>query len=223
MAPRRDNQLNQARETKAHAAILDATHEVARTRGFDTTIAEIQVLSGTSTSTLYRHFPNGREELLARMIQELADESDREIPKLMEIEDGAERLMRWLYLGFDQVERYGQLAVQLAANTVPEPFREIIDVVALRRFIGRTIKDCQMQGHCRPGVDVRAAVRICFALMNPALVRECQEAGMTNTDIARQTMEVFASTFAGDREKALERLAQSDGDDPASAQADKGR
>ena len=178
-------------------SIREAARMVVAQRGaYETHVRHLLVAAGVSRTIFYAYFPRGKAEVLRELASEIAMAGAADFPRYAVIDDPRERLIAMTRWGFDMVERYGVFSVELVAGIVPVYCREIVPVDLIYRFIGRAIKDCEAQGHCREGIDRRHATHTYFALVHPDHVRRRLFDGKAPDEILEETMLVFFSAFA---------------------------
>lgn len=193
------DEISAERERIIRDRILDATRQVTAEKGFyEPEIADIIELAEVSRSTFYRYFPNGKAQAIRAVTEQFTAETIQAIISLAPVDDGAERLVQWIKYGFGQVDRYGMMSVQIAAGNIPHYLKDILDITPLYQFIGRIVKDCQAQGHCRENLDRRHVVHTFFALVHPDHFRRRRGEGKNPEEILRETLEVFFAAFASE-------------------------
>ena len=186
-----------------HALIMDACRAVARNRGFSLNVDEVAREAGLGSATVYRHFKEigdrdepAKAKIFQALTGELVQRTNDHIVRLMEIEDGRERMMAALDAGFAVMRDYGLMGVEITSGLAPKPYRNPQHFEVVRRFIGRTVKDCMNQGHCRRELDVRDVVDVFFSLIHADRVKRALERGKTIDEIKELTAHVFFSAFA---------------------------
>ncbi len=193
-------QLEAIRGRSRRDQIIEAAREVAKVKGFDADLREILHLASVSTTTFYRYFQT-REEVIAELVRRLNQRAVAKTSELLEVEDGKKRILEWMCFAFGQYTEYGILSNEIAIGEVPSPYTELVDSSGMWRFVGRTVRDCKAQGHCRTDVDTRVVVRTYVWLVQPFRMNWCRRDGMTDEEIMAETMEIFFHAFAADPPK----------------------
>ena len=186
-------------------SLLDSARRVVAAHGFwRTEIRHLVEASGTGRATIYRYFPNGKDQIFVELARDFTAEAAAQFPVLLaNYEDSAERLVAMTRFGFQLIEEYGLMALELVAGLAPPAVHGVFDPQLVYRFIGRTIKDCVAQGHCREGIDVRHAVHTYFTLVHPDYYRRRRDDGASLDQIMDEVLFVFFSAFARERPERL--------------------
>lgn len=188
------DELGRFHNNATRLRLLEAAREVAQGSGFGAEITEVARRSGISTSTLYRHFEN-REALLRALVAQSAAEVLEAAREIARQTDPEAALRGWMLFGFAMVERWGVLALAITAGLTPKWARGGTEPDQLYRFTGWLLKRWRDAGRAREDMDVRAAVRIWFALVSPYRVRGCLADGMTTEEIAEETLSAFRTLY----------------------------
>ena len=175
--------------------ILEVARVVAAEDGFAAEITEVARRAGLSASTLYRHFTN-REELIRSLVEKVAGEVATAAQGIAAIDDSEEALREWMLLGYAMVERWGMLATWVSAGLTPEWARGNARPSDLYRFTGLLLKRWRDAGCGREDMEIRAAVRVWFALASPLRVRGCLADGLSPREIADETLAIFRAYYA---------------------------
>lgn len=174
--------------------ILEAAKAVAWVSGFDAEVTAIARRAEISTSTFYRHF-SSREAVIRALVVEMREHSRTGIAEVGAIADPSKALDAWMHFGFWMTHEYGRLALMIAAELVPAWAKPEAEVQDLYRFTGRVIGRWRDVGGCDPRVDVKAAVRLWFALVSPVRVLGCLADGMSTSEIAEETLAFLTSSL----------------------------
>ena len=179
-----------SRSKVSRQAILDAARAAFAEAGYETHVRDIAAAGDFSLSTLYRYYPDGKDQIVADLHAEIADEVRRDMQRIDAIADARAALEAWMDAGFEKVERYGLLASSIATGHAPVAHRNALPVLDLYRFTGRLLKRAVSQGRLGQ-IDVREAVRVWFALVAPGRIRGCQRDGMRIREIRDLTLGYF--------------------------------
>lgn len=151
---------------------MDATYAEVAERGLAAlTVEAVAVRAGSSRATLYRHFPGGRDELVARTIDReverffvgvLRSAPDPGAPAVDQVGGviaAADRL-----LGRHRLLQ--RLLVEEADAIVPS-LATVHPLIAgaLAAHLGSVLSAADQRGELRPGVDVAAAADHCARLV----------------------------------------------------------
>jgi AcrR family transcriptional regulator len=187
------------RRTRADARrnrerLLNATRKVLAERGFEAEISDIAARAGVGAGTIYRNF-RSREELILQVAREMAYKTSSELLAIAaDVGDARECVARAMQVGFQRVEEYGQLAIQLVGGTAPEPFAGVISRETLGQYFRLLLQRGVAQGHFRRDLDVEYAAAMWFALVAPpALSTLMQRRSLA--EIARLTTEFFLAAI----------------------------
>ena len=170
--------------------ILDAAREVMSERGFESDIHEVIERAGVGVSTVYRHFPN-KEALFRAVTQEMVDKTRLQFLDIaVNYRDAIDCIALTMKLGFENVEQYGHLAIQMFSGAEPKQYSDLFDREALEAFFAALIERGIHQGHFRKDLDVRHAVGVWFALVAPKVLSRMM-AEHAVQDIAHATTDFF--------------------------------
>lgn len=204
--------LEQGKASSTQARILGAAREAAHTKGWQTQLDDVLLFAGVHKSTFYVHF-GGIQDVLRTLASEIVkgtwDFADSLVPRVKAGEDGRMIFLDWAMHGFDQVHKYGQIAVEMCfPEGIPDWLEDVAKWDEMLEFTGFLIKHCKDQGHCRADADVRSAVRIFYTLVSPQHVRWCIREGLTMEQVRAETLDQFFRIYATHPEELDEAMAQ---------------
>jgi AcrR family transcriptional regulator len=180
---RADARLNRER-------LLSAAREVLAERGFEAEVSEIASRAGVGAGTIYRNFQS-REELLLGVAREMSYKTSSQLLAIAaDVADARECVARAMEVGFQRVEEYGQLAIQLVGGTAPEPFAGVISRDTLGQYFRLLLQRGVGQGHFRADLDVEYAVAVWFALVAPQALSSLMQRRSV-AEIAKLTTDFF--------------------------------
>ncbi len=111
------------------------------------------------------------------------------------VSDARECVAQVMKVGFNRVEEYGQLAIEMVAGNVPPAYSAVVNRETLGNLFALMIQRGISQGHFRPDLDVEYAVAVWFALVAPQALR--LELGRRSVpEIAALTTEFFLSAIS---------------------------
>ena len=178
-----------------HERLLRAAREVLAERGLQAEIQEVITRAGIGAGTVYRNYPD-KESLFLEVAREMANRTNAELLAIAaKVSDARECVAQVMKVGFEKVEEYGQLAIEIVAGNVPPAYSVVFNPVTLGNFFARVIRRGISQGRFRPDLDVDYAVAVWFALVAPQALR--LELGRRSVDeIATLTTEFFLSAIS---------------------------
>ena len=177
--------------------ILEATRLVLAEAGFSSEVTAVAKRAGVGVGTIYRHF-GSRDGLLRVVVGEVIDRARVELTAIaVGVEDAEEAIRGTMAAGFQMVDEYGQLAIELTAGTHPALFTEVTESRAeMARMFGSLIKRGIAQGHFPDTIDVRYAVCAWFGLVAPTMLRDLL-AVRNVSDVAAMTTRFFLAGLRG--------------------------
>lgn len=181
------------RVTRRH--ILDAARSAFASAGYEAQIRDIVDAGSFSMSTLYRYFPDGKDQIVLDLYAQMVDEVRADMACVNQITDARAALEAWMDAGFEKVDRYGLLASAIATGHQPTPHRGTLPILDLYRFTGRLIKQAIAQQQLGSQVAVREAVRVWFALVAPGRIHGCLRDGMSTREIRDLSVGYFFKLF----------------------------
>jgi AcrR family transcriptional regulator len=190
------HKIAEYRERTIREHILEAARTAFAASGHAAHVRDIVGAGDFSLSTLYRYFPEGKDQIVVDLFARMVAEVGADMERVAAIEDTREALEAWMDVGFEQVDRYGLLASSLATGNLPELHRDLLPVADLYRFTGRLIKRAIEQRQLAAHTPVRDAVRVWFALVVPGRIRGCLRDGLTIREIRDLTLGYFFRLFA---------------------------
>ncbi len=180
-----------ARSDARGQRLVEAARSVLHSRGFEADIRDILRVAAIGTGTAYRHFAT-KEALVRAVIEEMKAKVEEGLRRAAAIEDARAAIAACMRVGFQALERYGQLAVALFGGAAPEEYSDCVDREALERFFGELVERGREQGHFRSDVDVQHAVGVWFALTAPcALSRLMEREGRSVVELSELTTRFY--------------------------------
>ncbi len=178
-----------------HERLLRAAREVLAERGFQASIQEVITRAGIGAGTVYRNYPD-KESLFLEVAREMANKTNAELLAIAaKVSDARECVAQVMKVGFEKVEEYGQLAIEMFAGNVAPAYRAVADHETLGNFFALMIQRGISQGHFRPDLDVEYAVAVWFALVAPQALRlELDRRSVA--EIAALTTDFFLSAIS---------------------------
>ncbi len=178
-----------------HEGLLRAAREVLAERGLQAEIQEVITRAGIGAGTVYRNYPD-KESLFLEIAREMANKTNAELLAIAaKVPDARECVAQVMKVGFEKVEEYGQLAIEMVAGSVPPAYRAVVNHETLGNFFSLVIQRGISQGHFRPDLDVEHAVAAWFTLASPQAMRlEMQRRPLD--EIAALTSEFFLSAIS---------------------------
>ncbi len=177
--------------------IIDAARVAFSAEGPEADIVTILELARVSRTTLYRHFPR-KVDLLCAVTMQMVCVSGDAAYELLQIRDGREMMRQAYDLSFRQFEEYGVLASLALAGRLPAECQQYVPLDDAHRVIGRIIKTCKAQGHCKEGVETRFAVDVIFALTGPEFFSRRRQAGASYEKIKNDVLSLIFEAFGRD-------------------------
>ncbi len=174
--------------------LLRAAREVLAERGVQAQIQEIITRAGISPGAVYRNYPN-KESLFLEVVRAMANKNGAEVLAIVaKVSDARECVAQVMEVGFNRVEEYGQLAIEMVAGNLPPAYSAVVNRETLGSIFALVIQRGISQGHFRPDLDVEYAVAVWFALVAPQALR--LELGRRSVpEIAALTTEFFLSAI----------------------------
>ncbi len=180
---------------KNHDCLLCAAREVLAERGLQADIQEVITRAGIGAGTVYRNYPD-KESLFLEVAREMANKTNAELLAIAaKVPDARECVAQVMKVGFEKVEEYGQLAIEMFAGNVAPAYRAVADHETLGNFFALMIQRGISQGHFRPDLDVDYAVAVWFALVAPQALRLELDRRSVD-DIATLTTDFFLSAIS---------------------------
>ncbi len=151
--------------------MLRSAREVLAERGFHAGIGEIAARANVGVGTIYRNYET-KESLILEITREMVNKTSAELLSIASNVDDARECVAWtMFVGFQRVKEYGELAIHLVAGTAPEPYAGVMNRGALGDIFKLLIRRGIDQGHFRRDLDIDYAVAMWFALVAPAALR----------------------------------------------------
>ncbi len=176
--------------------MLRSAREVLAERGFHAGIGEIAARANVGAGTIYRYYGN-KEELILKVVREMVNKTSTELLSIASNVDDARECVAWtMFVGFQRVKEYGELAIHLVAGTAPEPYAGVMNRGALGDVFKLLIRRGIDQGHFRRDLDIDYAVAMWFALVAPAALRSLM-AMHTVDEVASLTTGFFLAGISG--------------------------
>lgn len=175
--------------------LLEAARAVARERSYALEMTEVARRADVSIGSLYRRFEDRND-----LISELGDEmmSWLEFRLMRAQQQYSDNAVDWLReanrLGFENLEIFGQFAIDTFCRRIPEPFQEEFgrrDQISA--YLGRLIKTGIDQGHFRADLNVRHSVVIWRGMVTPDLNALANEISLK--DLCEMTSNVLLRGF----------------------------
>lgn len=188
-------QIADYRERVTRRHILDAARTAFANAGYEAQIRDIVGAGSFSMSTLYRYFPDGKDQIVLDLYTQMVDEVRGDMARVLQIPDARAALKAWMDVGFEKIDRYGLLAAAIATGHQPAPHRGALPVRDLYRFTGRLIKRAIAQRQLPPRLEVREAVRVWFALVAPGRIQGCLRDGMSTREVRDLSLGYFFKLF----------------------------
>ncbi len=178
-----------------HERLLRTAREVLAERGLQASIQEVMTRAEISTGTVYRIYPD-KESLFLEVAREMANKTNAELLAIAaKVPDARECVAQVMKVGFNRVEEYGQLAIEMVAGNVPPAFSAVFNREAVSNLFALVIRRGISEGHFRSDLDVEYAVAVWFALVAPQALR--LELGRRSVpEIAALTTEFFLSAIS---------------------------
>ncbi len=180
---------------KNHDCLLCATRAVLAERGLQAEIQEVITRAGIGAGTVYRNYPD-KESRFLEVAREMATKTSAEILAIAaQVSDARECVAQVMKVGFNRVEEYGQLAIEMVAGNVPPAYSAVVNRETLGNLFALVIQRGISQGQFRPDLDVEYAVAVWFALVAPQALRlELDRRSVT--EIAALTTDFFLSAIS---------------------------
>ncbi len=176
--------------------VLRSAREVLAQRGFHAQIDEIAVRANVGAGTIYRYYAN-KEELILEVVREMVNKTSAELLSIASDVDDARECVAWtMFVGFQRVKEYGELAIHLVAGTAPEPYAGVMNRGALGDIFKLLIQRGIDQGHFRRDLDIDYAVAMWFALVAPAALSPLLAARPLD-EVATLTARFFLAGISG--------------------------
>lgn len=202
MAARSRSRRADARKNRDR--LLNAAREVLAERGFEAEIDEIAARAKIGAGTVYRNF-GSREDLILEVTRELVNKTAVEVLAVAaQQEDARQAVRRTMEIGFQRVEEYGALAIQLVAGVAPEPYGRVMNREALAHVFRLLLRRGIDQGHFRSDLDIEYATAVWFALVSPGAFRMLSD--RAPGEIARLVSDFYlAGIGVGDRDEGRDQ------------------
>ncbi|HLV78879.1 MAG TPA: TetR family transcriptional regulator [Chthonomonadaceae bacterium] len=157
-------------------ALLEAALAVFATSGVDAPVREIAEKAGVGVGTVYRHFPQ-RSDLIVAVFRHQVDACADAAPVLAAEHEPGEALARWMqrYAAFIATKRGLATALNSgnpAFETLPAYFQKRL-LPALRRLLDSAAAAGEVRADVEPGDLLRAVASLCMHVHNddPAYTR----------------------------------------------------
>lgn len=189
--------------------IYAAAVGVLAEKGWHADLKDFTQAAGIGNSTFYRHFST-RDGLVREVASAMAGEVRERSQKLMcHSGDSLDIFIEWAWTGFEMVERYGRLAVQVCfPEEVPDYLTDVVDTTGVHRFTGWIVKKCKAEGLCRKDHTTPAIVATWFSLCHPHRIRWGTGLGFKRQEIFAETLTVFFRAYSTDPDGAIGRMQE---------------
>lgn len=140
-------------------------------KGLDADVQDVLARAGVGAGTVYRHFAS-KEALYKAVAREMIARTRTGFIEIVaNHQDARTCIALTMELGFQNLEDYGQLAIQLFSGMHPPEYGDLFERPALEGFFKALIERGIQQGVFRADLDVDHAVGVWFALTAPGMLR----------------------------------------------------
>lgn len=145
-------------QSPARDNLLDTLYELFRTRGFDgVSIADISEATGLGRSSLYHHFPGGKDDMALAVAKRARAWLGEHVASPMRSEVGRERRVDAMIAGVDAMFEGGGLPCLIASMTMHGAPEAVHD--ELKRALGDWV-DAVTEGLIATGAESEAARQV---------------------------------------------------------------
>jgi len=184
-----------AAPANAGGRVFEAAKRVLAERGLNAGVGEVIARAGGAGS-LYRYFAS-KEELFRAVAGEMVERTRTRFVEIASQErDARTCIALTMELGFQNLQRYGQLAIELFSGAHPPEYEGLFNRRALEAYFAALIERGIRQGHFPADLDIDYAVGAWFALVAPSVLRRLLESRSVE-EIARSTARFFLAGVSG--------------------------
>ena len=177
--------------------VLDAARAVIEEHSYSLEMTQVARRAEVSIGALYRRYRD-RNDLISELGDEMLSWVEFHLVRLQQ--QYADDAISWLQeanrIGFENLEYYGQFAIDTFTRRIPEPFRtEFERRDRISPYLGNLIKCGIEQGAFRADLNVRHSVVIWRGMIAPDL--SALAGKISFDDLCELTNDVLLRTFCG--------------------------
>lgn len=146
--------------------IMAAARSVLAERGFGAEVMQIADCAGVGAGTLYRNFPT-RQHLIADIVREMARTFEGAVVEASRRESAPAALDQIVRAGFDLVERYGRLVLDVLGGGAGQGFESDFNREMVRQRIRQICERGVADGDLPDALDIEFALGMLQGLFSP--------------------------------------------------------
>lgn len=178
--------------------VLNAARAVIRERSYALEMTEVARIAEVSVGALYRRYKD-RDDLISELGDEMLSWLEFRLARVQQqhSRDAVVWLREANRVGFQNLEQYGQFAIDTFTRRLPEPFISELGKRSDRvsPYLGRIIKSGIEQGHFRADLNVPHSVVIWRGMIAPDLNALAEKISLT--DLCEMTSDLLLRAFRG--------------------------